>query len=183
MKLPRELREIAKEMIVKKARLNRIMLCRDESRELDKSPLTKEELDEAVRQIIEDNKLVDEQPMIHHNRITSIYVDGLHMTISLTKTQREKLNQLIMNEPKPISQERKAQLVRISRDIDNMPEENQTKPVWITDEQWKINPNVYHWEQERRGAESIARSKPATTQEKLEQITRLRNEKNWKQEE
>ena len=59
--------------------------------------------------------------------------------------------------------------------------DNQTKPDWITDEQWKINPNVYHWEQQKRGAESIARSKPATTQEKLDQLTRLRNEKNWKQ--
>ena len=59
--------------------------------------------------------------------------------------------------------------------------DNQTKPDWITDEQWKINPNVYHWEQQRRGAESIARSKPATTQEKLDQITRLKSEKNWKQ--
>lgn len=59
--------------------------------------------------------------------------------------------------------------------------DNQTKPDWITDEQWKINPNVYHWEQQKRGAESQAQLPPATTQEALDQFTRLKSEKNWKQ--
>jgi hypothetical protein len=58
---------------------------------------------------------------------------------------------------------------------------NQTKPDWITDEQWKVNPNVYHWEQQRRGAESQAQLPPVTPQEALAQTIRLRNEKNWKQ--
>lgn len=60
--------------------------------------------------------------------------------------------------------------------------DNQTKPDWITEEQWKAVPNVQWWEDCKKRAESIARSKPATTQQKFDQITRLRNEKNWKQE-
>lgn len=31
----------------------------------------------------------------------------------------------------------------------------QTKPDWITDEQWKANPNVYHWERSRAAMQSV----------------------------
>jgi len=59
--------------------------------------------------------------------------------------------------------------------------EAQKKPDWITDQQWAANPNIYHWEQERKGMESIKRSKPVTPQEAAAQFSWLRNEKNWNQ--
>jgi len=55
--------------------------------------------------------------------------------------------------------------------------EAQVKPDWITDKQWAANPNTYHWEQERKGMESLERSKPATAGEGSEQFIRLRNSK------
>ena len=65
-------------------------------------------------------------------------------------------------------------------DIDKEASLEQVKPDWITDEQWKANPNIYHWEQEKKGAESQAKLPPVTPEEALAQTIRLRNEKNWK---
>ena len=62
-------------------------------------------------------------------------------------------------------------------------EYNQVKPDWITDDQWKINPNVYHWEHSKKAMESQALLPTPTLEEVLEQTMRLRNEKNWNQEE
>lgn len=61
--------------------------------------------------------------------------------------------------------------------------EAQEKPDWITDQQWAANPNIYHWEQQKKGMESLEQSKPVTAQEASAQFTRLRNSKNWSQEE
>lgn len=49
--------------------------------------------------------------------------------------------------------------------------EAQIKPDWITDKQWKANPNVYHWERSRQAMQSIKQSKeqPPLTREQLEQ--------------
>lgn len=33
--------------------------------------------------------------------------------------------------------------------------EKQTKPEWITDEQWQANPNIYHWERSRAAMQSL----------------------------
>ncbi len=57
------------------------------------------------------------------------------------------------------------------------------KPDWITDEQWKAVPSIGWWEDQKQGAEYIKQSKPRTTQEVQAQFSRLRNEKNWNQEE
>lgn len=57
--------------------------------------------------------------------------------------------------------------------------EEQKKPDWITDEQWKANPNVGWWEKCKSRKEYIAQQKPVTQQEASEQFERLRNEKNW----
>jgi hypothetical protein len=56
--------------------------------------------------------------------------------------------------------------------------DSQVKPDWITDEQWKAVPSVEWWENNRKGAESIAQSKPQTMQEIRDQFSRLRNSKN-----
>lgn len=49
--------------------------------------------------------------------------------------------------------------------------EAQKKPDWITDEQWKANPNVYHWEQSRQAIQSVKQSQeqPPLTREQVEQ--------------
>ncbi len=57
--------------------------------------------------------------------------------------------------------------------------EPQEKPDWITDEQWKMNPNVYHWEQSKKAILSQAQLPPVTPEEALAQTIRLRNSKNW----
>lgn len=59
--------------------------------------------------------------------------------------------------------------------------EEQKKPDWITDEQWKANPNVSWWEHSKACGEYIAKQKPVSLQEAIEQFERLRNEKNWNQ--
>lgn len=65
--------------------------------------------------------------------------------------------------------------------LKKMKMEEKVKPDWITDKQWAANPNIYHWEQERKGMESIKNSKPVTAQEAAEQFIRLRNSKSWSQ--
>lgn len=55
------------------------------------------------------------------------------------------------------------------------------KPDWITDEQWVANPNIYYWEQQKKGIDHIKQCKPVTAQEATEQFERLRNDKNWNQ--
>ncbi len=60
--------------------------------------------------------------------------------------------------------------------------EHEMKPDWITDEQWKAVPSISWWEDQKQGAEYIKQSKPRTTQEVQAQFSRLRSEKNWKQE-
>jgi hypothetical protein len=57
--------------------------------------------------------------------------------------------------------------------------EKKEKPDWITDRQWKAVPSEGHWLSQKRGAEYIAQSKPATPEEAIAQMKRLRNEKNW----
>lgn len=56
----------------------------------------------------------------------------------------------------------------------------QEKPDWITDEQWAAVPHVEWWENNRKGAEYIAQSKPHTPEEALAYFERLRNDKNWR---
>ena len=60
--------------------------------------------------------------------------------------------------------------------------QKEVKPDWITDEQWKAIPYSDHWLNQKKGAEYIKQSKPATMEEAHAQFERLRNEKNWKQE-
>ena len=59
--------------------------------------------------------------------------------------------------------------------------EEQTKPDWITDEQWKAVPSISWWEDRKPGAEYIKQSKTPTIQEAQAQFSRLRSEKNWNQ--
>ena len=59
----------------------------------------------------------------------------------------------------------------------------QTRPDWITEEQWKTVPSVQWWEDVRVMKQSIAQQKPVTPEEAKAQFSRLRNEKNWKAEE
>lgn len=54
------------------------------------------------------------------------------------------------------------------------------KPDWITEAQWKAVPSVEWWEDQKKGAESIAQQKPVTPEEAQKQFRMLRNEKNWK---
>lgn len=75
--------------------------------------------------------------------------------------------------------EASAKQFEMHKRIKNM--ETQTKPDWITEEQWKAVPSIGWWENNRKGAEHIAQSKPPTMEEALAQFSRLRNEKNWKQ--
>ena len=42
--------------------------------------------------------------------------------------------------------------------------ENQTKPDWITDEQWKANPNVHHWARLRATMQSVEQSRQSPPQ-------------------
>lgn len=60
--------------------------------------------------------------------------------------------------------------------------QKEVKPDWITDEQWKAIPYSDHWLNQKKGAEYIKQSKPATPEESKAQFERLRNEKNWKDE-
>jgi hypothetical protein len=59
--------------------------------------------------------------------------------------------------------------------------ENQIRPDWITPEQWSAVPSVTWWEDQKKGAEYIAQSKPMSPQEAQVQFSRLRNSKNWSQ--
>ncbi len=60
---------------------------------------------------------------------------------------------------------------------------SQVKPDWITDDQWKINPNVYHWEQSKK-AMDLQKLLPTPTLEEVKaQFSRLSDSKNWNQEE
>lgn len=49
--------------------------------------------------------------------------------------------------------------------------EKQIKPDWITDEQWKANPNVYHWERSRAAMKSVKKmqKQPPLTRAQIEQ--------------
>ncbi len=51
------------------------------------------------------------------------------------------------------------------------------KPDWITDEQWKVKPLVSWWDDQKKGAEYIAQSKPVTPEEAQTQFKMLRSEK------
>lgn len=48
--------------------------------------------------------------------------------------------------------------------------ESDIKPDWVTDEQWKANPNLYHWEQSRAAMESVKRmqEQPPLTRQQIE---------------
>lgn len=59
--------------------------------------------------------------------------------------------------------------------------QKEVKPDWITDEQWEAIPYSDHWLNQKKGAEYIKQSKPATPEESKAQFERLRNEKNWKE--
>jgi hypothetical protein len=59
--------------------------------------------------------------------------------------------------------------------------ENNIKPDWITEEQWKNVPSVQWWEDQKQGEIYIKQSKPVTLEEALAQMERLRNSKNWKE--
>ncbi len=48
------------------------------------------------------------------------------------------------------------------------------KPDWITDEQWELNPNIYHWEQSRKAMEFVKQSKPVTHEQAVAQAKRLK---------
>ena len=50
-----------------------------------------------------------------------------------------------------------------------------TKPDWITDKEWEINPNIYHWEQSRKAMQFVEQSKPIT-REKAEEMMAKRYE-------
>jgi hypothetical protein len=43
--------------------------------------------------------------------------------------------------------------------------DNQQKPDWITDEQWKAVPSISWWEDQKKGEEYIKQSNPRTTHE------------------
>lgn len=58
--------------------------------------------------------------------------------------------------------------------------ENQTKPDWITLEQWKAVPNVQWWENNRARSEYIKNSRPVTQEEALAQLKSHRESPNWK---
>ena len=47
--------------------------------------------------------------------------------------------------------------------------ENEQKPDWITDRQWAANPNVYHWEQNRKIGEyqELTKNKPPLTHQEI----------------
>jgi len=49
--------------------------------------------------------------------------------------------------------------------------DKQKKPNWITDEQWEVNPNIYHWEQSREAMQSLKQlqEQPPLTREEVEQ--------------
>jgi len=50
----------------------------------------------------------------------------------------------------------------------------QTKPDWITDEQWRINPNVYHWERSRKAMRSneLSKKSPMSMEKAREQMVK-----------
>lgn len=56
----------------------------------------------------------------------------------------------------------------------------QTKPDWITPEQWATHPNVQWWENNRASSEYIKNSRPVTQEEALAQFKRHRESPNWK---
>lgn len=56
----------------------------------------------------------------------------------------------------------------------------QTKPDWITPEQWKAVPNVQWWENNRASSEYIKNSRPVTQEEALAQLKSHRESPNWK---
>lgn len=58
--------------------------------------------------------------------------------------------------------------------------ENQTKPDWITPEQWATHPNVQWWEDSKSRSEYIKNSRPITQEEALAQFKRHRESPNWK---
>jgi hypothetical protein len=96
------------------------------------------------------------------------------------ESTERKMKRLERLKKQPVSYESALQQANeMHKRIKNM--ETQTKPDWITDEQWKAVPSIGWWENNRKGAEHIAQSKPPTKEEVSAQFSRLRNEKNWKQ--
>lgn len=60
-------------------------------------------------------------------------------------------------------------------DVDKQVSLEQVKPDWITDAQWKANPNIYHWEQSQKAKQLHEQSaNPLTREEKIEQARRNR---------
>ena len=54
--------------------------------------------------------------------------------------------------------------------------EKEQKPDWITDRQWEANPNVYHWEQNRKIGEhrELTKNRPPLTRDQIVQQARQR---------
>jgi len=54
--------------------------------------------------------------------------------------------------------------------------EKQQKLDWITDEQWEIKPNIYHWEQSRKAMQYMEKleNQPPLTHKQMVQEQRRR---------
>ncbi len=57
--------------------------------------------------------------------------------------------------------------------------ENNIKPDWITQEQWKNVPSVQWWVNQKQGEIYIKQLKPVTAEEAIEQMVKLRQSANW----
>ncbi len=48
----------------------------------------------------------------------------------------------------------------------------QIKPDWITQQEWEINPNIYHWERSREAKRFVEQSKPVTREQVHEMMVK-----------
>lgn len=97
----------------------------------------------------------------------------------LNKTHKESVERKL----KKIAEWRKSPLdletaLREQREREKPIEE---KPDWVTADQWNLMPSVSWWEKSREKEQYLAQLPKVTKEEALEQISRLRNEKNWNQ--
>jgi len=47
-------------------------------------------------------------------------------------------------------------------------------PMWVSDDQWRSNPNINWWKDREAGAKSLAQQKPVTFEQMKAQANRIR---------
>lgn len=93
---------------------------------------------------------------------------------------KEELKELMNKSIEKIHQETGKDKLQIQRELlaemkEKLKPKLEQKPDWITDEQWKANPNVYHWEQSRKAMQLREKSMRTVTHEQaVQQARKLR---------